>query len=115
MHWAGVDMKIDIERKAANDANPKNECLLQTPKYDFNWQRGYAYDAEYDMLPNFGPGDTLRLECTYNNTMQNPYVRKALSELRMSSPVDIKLGETTLDEMCLGAFGLIRQRIPGFD
>ena len=36
--------------------------------------------------------------------MDNPYVVQALEEKKMSSPVDVKLGEQTLDEMCLGAF-----------
>jgi hypothetical protein len=29
---------------------------------------------------------------------------KALAEKKLSSPVDVFLGEQTLDEMCLGAF-----------
>jgi hypothetical protein len=104
MHWAGVDMKIEIERKDPPDDQAKRECLLGTPRYDFNWQRGYAYQGEYQDLPTLGPGDKVKLTCTYNNSMSNPYIRKALSEKRLSAPVPIELGEETLDEMCLGAF-----------
>ncbi|MBX3219864.1 MAG: hypothetical protein KF795_05045 [Labilithrix sp.] len=109
MHWAGVDMKIEVERKAPQGAQPAKECLLGTPKYDFNWQRAYQYDAPLDQLPTVGPGDKLRFTCTYDNTTGNRHVQRAMSEMRMSSPPEIKLGETTLDEMCLGVLVTVRR------
>lgn len=109
MHWAGVDMKIDVERKAAASGEPPKECLLGTPKYDFNWQRGYAYDEPFDKLPVVRAGDKLRFTCTYDNTTGNPHVSKAMAEQRMSTPPEIRLGETTLDEMCLGAIVVVRR------
>jgi hypothetical protein len=33
-------------------------------------------------------------------------VLKALEEKHLTAPVDVRLGEETLDEMCLGAFTL---------
>ena len=109
MHWAGVDMKIEVERKAPPEGQPAKECLLGTPKYDFNWQRGYQYDAPLDALPVVGPGDKLRFTCTYDNTTGNRHVVRAMSEMRMSSPPEIKLGESTLDEMCLGVLVTVRR------
>ncbi len=109
MHWAGVDMKIEVERKAPSDGQPAKECLLGTPKYDFNWQRGYQYDLPIDELPVVGPGDKLRFTCTYDNTTDNRHVVRAMSEMRMSSPPEIKLGESTLDEMCLGVLVTVRR------
>lgn len=109
MHWAGVDLKIDIERKAPREGQPAKECLLGTPKYDFNWQRAYAYDEPLESLPVVGPGDKLRFTCKYDNTMGNEHVRRAMSEQRLSSPVEIKLGESTLEEMCLGALVTVRK------
>jgi hypothetical protein len=109
MHWAGVDMKIEIERQQPTAEQPAKECLLGTPKYDFNWQRGYAYQGTFDQLPLVTPGDKIRFTCTYDNTTANRYVRKAMSESRLSSPVDIGLGETTLDEMCLGVLVTVRR------
>lgn len=106
MHWLGKDMKVEIERGSERPGQPLNECLLQTPKYDFNWQRGYPYDAAIDALPTLAPGDKLKMTCTYDNSTDNPYVVKALTEKKMSAPVDVRLGEETLDEMCLGAFVL---------
>jgi hypothetical protein len=107
MHLAGVDMRIEIER-AAGHAGPANECLLGTPKYDFNWQRGYVLDKPVDALPTVGPGDRLRFTCTYDNTMANPNVAKAIATERLPGPIDIRLGESTLDEMCLGVLALVR-------
>lgn len=106
MHWVGRDMKISLERAEPEPEadRPATECLVQTPAWDFNWQRGYRYDAPFEELPVIRTGDTLRMRCTYDNTMDNPFVRRALSDLHLTSPQDVKLGETTLDEMCLGAF-----------
>ncbi len=106
MHWVGRDMKITLERAEPDPAAdlPAEECLLQTPSWDFNWQRGYRYDADFEKLPVIHTGDTLRMRCTYDNTMDNPFVRRALSDMHVSAPQEVKLGETTLDEMCLGAF-----------
>jgi hypothetical protein len=109
MHWAGVDLKIEIKRANPSDGQPENECLLGTPKYNFNWQRPYVYDEPLDKLPLVSPGDTIRFTCTYDNTMDNPNVKKALAETGKPSPVDIHLGETTLDEMCLGAIVVVRR------
>lgn len=109
MHWAGVDMKIGIERATPSEGQPKKECLLSTPKYDFNWQRGYTYDVPYANLPLISEGDTLRMTCTYDNTTENRHVQKAMKDERMSTPPEIRLGETTRDEMCLGVFVAVRE------
>jgi hypothetical protein len=109
MHWAGVDMKIEIERKNPVEGQPTKECLLGTPKYDFNWQRGYQYDEPLEKLPTFGAGDKVRFTCTYDNTSGNKNVRKALAESRQASPADIHLGEQTTDEMCLGVLVTVRR------
>ncbi len=103
MHWVATDMKIEVLR-----AGGDQECLVQAPYYNFNWQRGYTYDAPgYDALPPINPGDTIRLRCTYDNSMDNPWLVKALKEKQMTAPVDVVLGEETLDEMCLGAFTFV--------
>jgi hypothetical protein len=51
--------------------------------------------------------DTLHLECTYNNTLDNPGVQTALEDAGLTEPQDVSLGEETLDEMCLGIFGIV--------
>lgn len=107
MHYVGVDMKFSIERATPTDVQPAQECLVQTPHWDFNWQRWYQYDLDIPALPKVGPGDTLRMRCTYDNTMKNPFVAKALSDQGLSAPRDVSLGEMTLDEMCLGVAGIL--------
>jgi hypothetical protein len=101
MHYVGVDMKIDVLHPDGTD-----DCLLQTPAWDFNWQRVYYYDASLDAVPVIQPGDVLQMRCTYDNTMDNPFVVQALGQQGLQAPVQVNLGETTLDEMCLGAFGV---------
>jgi hypothetical protein len=109
MHWAGVDMKIEIERKNPSPGQPAKECLVGTPKYNFNWQRGYEYDEPIEKLPQATSGDTIRFTCKYDNTKNNKYVRQALAEMHLATPTDIELGEETLDEMCLGVLVAIRR------
>jgi hypothetical protein len=109
MHWAGVNMRTEVFRKNPTDGQPPHECLLGTPKYNFNWQRAYQYDEPYEKLPVVTPGDTLRFTCTYDNTVNNPNIVKALSEEHVGAPRDIRLGETTLDEMCLGVLVVVRR------
>lgn len=107
MHYVGTDMKIDIERASPTASDPANECLIQTPAWDFNWQRLYDYDAAIEALPTINGGDELNLRCTYDNSKNNPFVVRALMEQKLPSPQDVYLGESTLDEMCLGVFVLM--------
>jgi len=102
MHYVGQDMKIEVEHEDGS-----KDCLLQTPKWDFNWQRVYYYDTPLEDAPVVRPGDVLTMRCTYNNSMANPFVRTALGQQSIDTPVDVHLGESTLDEMCLGAFGVV--------
>jgi hypothetical protein len=107
MHRAGVDMKIDRVGPAAPDAAEERECLVQTPQWDFDWQRLYRYDAPLDGLPEISSGDAIELRCTYDNTMANPALRAQLLEQGKPGPIDVLLGESTLDEMCVGFLPLV--------
>ena len=98
MHWAGVDMKIEIERAAPSADNPAKECLLGTPKYDFKWQRGLRIRSPHRASPPHRTGRQAALHLQVNNV----HVRKALAEQQKAAPETIELGEETLDEMCLG-------------
>lgn len=105
MHYVGRDMRVTLEH--VDGSSGGEECLIETPEWNFNWQRGYAFDAEYEELSTIKNGDVLRLHCEYDNTMRNPFVAKALHERGMDAPVEVKLGEDTLDEMCVAAVGVI--------
>jgi len=86
---------------------PAQECLIQTPSWDFNWQRSYVYDSAIEDLPFISPGDTFELKCHYDNSMGNPFVREALVEQGLDAPRDVVLGDETLDEMCLLAVSFL--------
>jgi mono/diheme cytochrome c family protein len=79
MHQLGTAAKLDVVRKAGD-----SQCLLDIPRWDFNWQGSYGFEAP--MVVN--PGDKLRLECHWDNTTTG----------------DVAWGEGTNDEMCLGVF-----------
>jgi hypothetical protein len=82
-------------------AQPDSECMFDAPHYDFQWQRLYQYDAAIEELPVVRPGDVLSFQCTFDNSLDNPYVVSALQYMGLDAPIDVSLGETTLDEMCL--------------
>jgi len=108
MHYVGTDMRVGITR-ATPGTEPADECLLDTPKWDFNWQRGYQYDVPIEQAPIVKAGDVINLRCTYDNSSRNSFVQDALFEQGLTEPREVTLGEETLDEMCLGVFGLAQK------
>lgn len=106
MHYVGTDMKMDIVRAEPDIEEPEEECFLQTPKWDFNWQRSYAYDTPIETGFRVRSGDTVRVRCTYDNTLDNPGVQEMLAEIGGKEPVDVVLGEGTLNEMCITGLGV---------
>ncbi len=107
MHYVGVDLEVKILRSNPAPGEPSEECLIKVPRWNFDWQRTYQYDAELDELPTVGDGDEITIRCSYDNTVENPYVQRALQESGLEMPVEVSLGEETLDEMCLAAFGIV--------
>ena len=104
MHKVGVDMKASIVR------GNEEICLVQTPNWDFDWQRIYEYDVPIGQAVRLQDGDIVRVRCDYDNTLDNPSVVEALDEVGLDEPQDVELGEGTLDEMCLAGVGVaIRQ------
>lgn len=101
MHYAGKDMKVTL-----NAGAPDEQCLVQTPDWDFDWQRIYNYEGDIATLPTMSLGDTLTLRCTYNNSLSNSAIAHALKQKGLDEPVDLALGEETLDEMCIAMLGL---------
>lgn len=96
-----------IQAKPANITDPASECFVQTPEWDFNWQRIYNYAKPIEELPILRAGDALNMRCTYDNTLNNPFVKIALGLKNLAEPVQVKLGETTLDEMCLSILQVV--------
>jgi len=106
MHYVGVGLQVTITRATPAPEEPTSECLVNVDRWNFDWQRTYQYDAPIDTLPTVGHGDIIDIECSYDNTLDNPFVMRALEDQGLTSPIDITLGEQTLDEMCLGIFGI---------
>ncbi|MDB4934632.1 MAG: hypothetical protein JWP87_1604 [Labilithrix sp.] len=102
-HLAGIDVKVDLER--AGDS----QCLLED-KWDFHWQRMYTYAVSPEALPTLAAGDKIKVRCTYDNSMFN---RRLAAEYKARGlvPMDLKLGEQTLDEMCLVIPQLLRRHL----
>jgi hypothetical protein len=94
MHLAGIDERVTLERGG------QETCLLQEPRWDFDWQRFYAYDLPISKLPKILGGDKIKVRCTYDSTTSNAALTRAWSDAGQS-PKDITLGEQTFDEMCL--------------
>ena len=106
MHYVGRDMKSSI-RHGTNAPDPDTEsCLVQTPFWDFDWQQFYFYDTS-EAAPEIWPGDELELRCTFDNVSSNPGVARALADAGLSAPVDVGLGEGSLDEMCIAVLGQV--------
>lgn len=112
LHYVGVSLEIDIERAAPVAGEPADECLIGVPAWNFDWQRSYQYDVALDALPTVGAGDVINVRCRYDNSMANPFVQRALAELGLTDPIDVRLGEETLDEMCLGIFAIVLPNAP---
>lgn len=104
MHMIGTHISATVERPAARGNDPQTECLANG-KWNFDWQRTYIYDAALAELPTLRPGDVIDLRCTWNNTLENPFVQRALADAGLVAPIDVNLGESSLDEMCLEIFG----------
>ncbi len=107
MHYIGVGLQVKITRANPLPGEPTEECLVNVDRWDFDWQRTYQYDAPIDELPTVGNGDVVEINCTYDNTMDNPFVERALLEAGLTAPIDVALGEESLDEMCLAIFPII--------
>lgn len=92
MHLAGTAIRM---RLGGDDGD---RCLVNVPRYDYNWQQMYAYDAKWEELPVVRRGDALRVECTYDNSSENVMLKKYLG-----GPVEegVRLGNGTSQEMCL--------------
>ena len=101
MHLLGKRLKVEVVR-----ADGAEECALELPEWDFEWQQ--AYQLPDDDRITLAPGDGLRLSCTYDNSAENqPVVNGEQQE-----PRDVTWGEGSLDEMCLTYLGVIEDFSP---
>lgn len=90
-----------------------HECLLSAPNYSFEWQWNYPFDAPFNELPVFEPGTVLTIDCGYNNTLDNGLLAEALQRAGKTETQEVRLGDETLDEMCLAVLTLVFERDNG--
>lgn len=88
MHLLGTSIRAQIVR-----ADGTEECGLDIPNWDFDWQQ--AYDLRTPVV--LQPGDGIRLTCEYDNSEDNQPVFNGVQ----LEPRTVTWGEGTLDEMCL--------------
>ena len=79
MHTMGTSLQVDLVRAGGD------ECVINVPRWDFNWQLGYYYDTPIDVQR----GDRVRVTCDFNT---------------MGEDEVVTWGETTGDEMCIVYF-----------
>lgn len=89
MHTLGDQGRLWIEHDDGSE-----DCLLDIPRWDFDWQFGYRL-AQTRTL---SPGDKLNIECQWDNTAQN----QPVVDGQKLPPRDVSWGDGTTDEMCLG-------------
>ncbi|UJR85734.1 hypothetical protein [Sandaracinus amylolyticus] len=78
MHTLGRTLRIDVER-----ADASRECLVDVPRWDFDWQMLYFYEGSGMLVQ---PDDAITIRCTYD------------TRDRESTTT---WGEGTMDEMCV--------------
>jgi hypothetical protein len=105
MHLVGTSYRAWIEH-ADGSLGP---CLIGVPEWDFDWQLFYRFDVDAGEAPVLRADDKIFVECTYDNTLDNPGVVRALSEQGLTEPVDVMFGSSSLDEMCGLVIGSVEQ------
>lgn len=70
-------------------------CLVDIPRWDFNWQQAYGLRVDDTLTVPTGGG--IELTCTYDNSVTNQPIINGMQV----EPRDVRWGEGTLDEMCL--------------
>lgn len=78
MHGLGATGRLEVARDDGSD-----ECLVDLPKYDYNWQLMYRLSEPAIVRPQ----DQLRMRCSFDNS---------------AGGEDVFWGDGTAEEMCLG-------------
>jgi mono/diheme cytochrome c family protein len=96
MHTLGSRGELAVVREDGT-----RECLLRVDDWKFEWQETFFLKNPVTL----GPGDSLYLECHWDNTADHQYIANG-----ERLPVqDVWWGDGSRDEMCLGNF-LVVQR-----
>jgi hypothetical protein len=88
MHLLGRSLKIIL-----NPGRDDSKIILDVPNYDFDDQSSIPLKTPISI----NPGDTVRVECTFD-----PTLRQKIPQLKSLEPRYVTWGEGSSDEMCLG-------------
>lgn len=87
-HQLATQIKLEVIKP-----NGSTACVLDNPKWDFNWQRDYTLTAPVQLVT----GDRLRITCTYDNSAANQPPVGGVQQ----PPRNVAWGEGSFDEMCM--------------
>jgi hypothetical protein len=89
MHLLGKRMSVE-----AILPDGAKVCMINVPKYEFNWQGAYLYRTPL-ALPR---GSQIHIEAHYDNSSEN-------FNNPNTPPRDVRWGEASTDEMCIALLG----------
>ncbi len=92
MHWLGKDFDLTAELP-----NGSKRTLIKIDRWDFNWQDTYEFSTPV-ALP---AGTTIRMTAHFDNSGANPANPS-------HPPVEVRWGEQTTNEMCIGFLQLTK-------
>lgn len=95
MHLLGTHASLSVTQDTQDE-----DCLLQIDDWDFHWQGDYGLTQAVA----FGPGDTINLDCWYDNSADN----QPIVDGQPKQPETVGWGDGTFDEMCLGVVYVAR-------
>lgn len=90
MHQLGTEIRVSLV-----DEDGASSCLIDIPKWDFNWQQLYMFSEENS--PFVHGLTSHRMTCVYDNTPSNQPVVNG----EQSDPTNVTWGDGSFDEMCL--------------
>ena len=103
LHLLASKVKVEVLRK---DDELADECLVDIPDWDFNWQQEYRFRD--DEWVSVRPGDKVRLTCTFDNSPEN----QPIVDGQRLPPEDVSWGGKTNDEMCLNFLVVLQDYDP---
>lgn len=101
-HMHQLGKQISVRKEGATG----NACLIDIPRWDFQWQQGYRFlpGEEVTVMP----GEKLVLRCVYDNSPGNQPRIGGVAKL----PERVGWGEGTGDEMCLAYVSVVEPYTP---